>query len=169
MANKPNNKKATQQSDWPTLDESFRYALEKRRSVGGIAQAALGGDRDALKSFAGSAVVFVERAAATDSQSAFVELAEWLAYALSRIQAGDEPNEAFGWARRGKGRPAATQKDFPALMKRWVVGQHIAGLLANDLKLTDAEAYRVAAKEHHVSEEAARDIWSQWQGRKPVK
>jgi hypothetical protein len=137
--------------------------------LGGIAEAALGGDRDALQRFAGAAVVLVERAQQEADEGDQAELAEWLIFALSRMQAGEEPNHAFGWVRPGRGRPTASKQDFSELRKRWLVGQHIAGLLAGNGSLSLAEACRRVAEDRHISEETARDIWKQWLGKKAVK
>lgn len=151
-----------------TLDEVFRYESKKRSTLGGIASAAIGGDREDLKRFAGAAVAFVERAAAREPNEDIADLADWLAFALSRIQGGAEPNDAFGWSMSGKGRPSA-RKNMSELRKRWMIGQHIAGLLAGDPSLSEAEAHRRVAEHHHVSAETARGYWEQWQGKRPVK
>lgn len=152
-----------------TLDDVYRYESKKRSSLAGIAMAALDGDRSALKGFAEAAMVFIETAVdARKPDDQMTELAEWLIYVLSEIARGTEPNEAFGWSKKGKGRPSVRQ-DLDELRKRWVIGQHIAGLLANDPNRSEVGAQRVAADAHHVSVESARNYWEQWQGRKAVK
>ena len=151
-----------------TLAEVYSYESKKRSTLGGIAMAALGGDRSALKDFAAGAVVFAENAARREPEEQMVELAEWLIYALSRIQSGDEPNDAFGWSKKRQGRPSG-RHDMDELRKRFVIGGHIAGMLANAPDMSEAEAQRLVAEDRHVSIETARNYWEQWQGKKMVR
>ncbi len=169
MARKAKTTGAARSSDdASTLDEAFQYEQNKRSSLGGIAQAALAGDRSALADFAGLAQVFVERATALASRQDWVELSEWLVYALSRIASGEEPNAAFGWSKKGKGRPPGRQ-NMDEMRKHWVIGQHIAGMLQIDPTLSPAAAQRIAAEKHHVSPGTALNCWKLWQGIKGDK
>ena len=152
-----------------TLEQVYEYERAKRSTLGGIANAAMGGDRAALKRFAGSAVAFVDDAARREPNGQIAELAEWLAYALSRIQSGEEPNAAFGWSKPAKGRPSA-RNNMDELRKRYMIGNHMAGLLANAPDMSEAEAQRLVKSDHdEVSIESVRNYWEQWQGKKIIK
>lgn len=92
-------------ADKRSLDDVFQYELRKRSSPEGIALAALGGDRKAIKDFAGLAMV------AIDSPNAEFRagVLPWLIDVLSQIHSGAEPNEAFGWKRKRAGAPSPSQ------------------------------------------------------------
>lgn len=109
-----------------SINEVFQYESKKRSTVEGISLAALGGDRNALKSFAGLAREAIELPGSEELKPA----GDWLGFVLSQIESGVEPNVAFGWARKRRGAPSPAQ-DFEGLMKQWLVGQHMAGLVSS--------------------------------------
>lgn len=142
-----------------SLSERFEWELKKRSTPAGIAEAAIaGGDRDALAKFAGLALVAIEN---PDSDMARGVLF-WLEGALSDIAAGKEPNKAFGWKRAGKGRPGGA---FDTLFKRWIVGDHMRGLLANNPGMSQEEAAALVAEDRHVSEKTALDCYRECVGK----
>ncbi|MFT3792131.1 MAG: hypothetical protein QM741_13890 [Rudaea sp.] len=120
--------------------------MKKRGANDGIAQAALGGDRNCIKALADMGVSVVE------SAQAFPDIHLYLEHVLSLIAEGQEPNVAFGWNRVRKGAPAAGQ-DFAGLTKQWLIGQHMAGLVAEGK--SQRNAARTVATARHVSVEEA--------------
>lgn len=140
-----------------TLDEIFRYELAKRSSNDGLALSALSGDRKAIQDFTALAVVCVE------SASALPEIREWLAHILDQIASGTEPNEAFGWTQGKAGRPSA-RTNFRDLMKQWVIGQHVAGLMATEKPITENKAIETVASARNASKSTVRHCWLRWQG-----
>jgi|GEM_PF-4443302 len=147
-------------ADDRTLDEVFRYELEKRSTPEGIVLAALHGDRNALRGFADLACVAVENPHSENLR----EVREWLCFVLIDIKNGKEPNVAFGWKRR-RGKPTLTQKfaDFKkdgklsaasqSLFKQWLVGQQMAGLV--HAGKTQRAAAAIVARARHVSAQEA--------------
>lgn len=112
-------------SDDRSLDEIFQYESAKRAGAEGIALAALGGDRAAIKNFAGLSLV----ALGSENDDFRQTVLPWLEFVLGQIQGGKEPNEAFGWARKRRGAPSPSQ-DMAGLTKQWLIGQHMHGLIA---------------------------------------
>jgi hypothetical protein len=139
-----------------TLDEVFRYEFQKRSTNEGIASAALQGDRTSLRSFAGLAAV------AAESATVHADVGQRLADAMWEVAAGAEPNDAFGWTRKRRGSPGA-RSDIAKLTREWVIGQHVAGLLATTSISEDAALAEVADK-RHASKSLVRHCWLRWQG-----
>lgn len=77
------------------------------------------GHRPAIRTLAGIAADTLSPITPTDDALA------WVAVALQRLQAGEEPNQAFGWNRRGRPR---TQHEF----ERWSLAKWVGSLVAED-------------------------------------
>lgn len=142
-------------SDDRSLDEIFRYELNKRSSAEGIARAALGGDRQAIRNFAGLSIVAIEDNDSDLGRS----ILPWLLFVLGQIQSGIEPNVAFRWARRRKGAPSPSQ-DMKGLTKRWMIGQHMTGLI--EAGASQRGAAKVVASDRNVSEQEAIRCHREW-------
>jgi hypothetical protein len=139
-----------------TLDEVFQYELAKRSTNAGIAHAARAGDREYLKKFAGLAVVCIE------SATALPEIRDVLICMLCGISSGEEPNKEFGWSRKRRGNPSA-RTEFDKLFSMWLIGGHVAGLIAEDPN--ESRAFGIVSKARHASKEKVRDCWLRWQGK----
>ena len=79
----------------------------------------------------------------------------WLWEAISQIEAGIEPNEAFGWSRRTAGAPAA----FESLQRRWLVMRAVAALAAEQPDLPRKVVFGRVAEALSLTDEAVRKIW----------
>lgn len=135
-------------ADDRSLDEIYQYELKKRSSAEGIALSAIGGDHEALQNFARLAIAEIEAGGVEEQDGVLA----WLVYVLARVAKGVEPNKAFGWARKRAGRVDAWQ-NFAGLHKQWLIGQHMAGLVAEGE--SQRKAARIVAAERNVSPEAA--------------
>lgn len=82
------------------------------------------GHRPAIRTLAGIAADALSPMTPTDPAL------EWLSGALQRLQAGEEPNQAFGWNRLGRPR---TQHEF----ERWTWAQWVKTLLAEGIPSVD--------------------------------
>lgn len=145
-------------ADNRTLDEVFRYELEKRSSHEGIALAALGGDRDTIRDFAALGVAALESV----PPDRLGLIREWLAFVLSRIEAGVEPNEAFGWKRRRSGALSPSQ-DFQGQFNQWLIGSHMLGLI--EAGKSQRAAAKIVADDRRVSPEEAIRCYRRMMGR----
>lgn len=140
-----------------TLDEALRNDLEQIGTHEGIVLAALSGDRDALLQFAGLAMCTVE------SASQWPEIRDWLIFVLVKIRSGEEPNKAFGWKQRRKGRPG-TRSTVARLARAWRIGKRVQELRDDQPGVSDAALFRQAAVDCHASESEVRTSWLQWNG-----
>lgn len=133
--------------DKPALAERYAYELAKRSSWQGIGDAALAGDREAIKDLAAMGATFMHNLARDGTvtvNSETAAAAEWLAYIMGMIQGGDEPNAAFGY-KQAANRPA----EFATLRKQVMIGRHFAMLRAEGEKREVAR--RIVAEHWKVS------------------
>lgn len=139
----------------PTGDE-FRYELWKRSGWKDtqLPAAARAGDREALMACSDTAAVILE-----DLDFEPAGLRDWLIDALCRICEGESPDAAFGWVQVGK---AKRPREFELLRKRWLIVQHMEGLVGQG-KTID-EATEVVARKHHVSAATAEKYYKQRKG-----
>ena len=115
----------------PTANR-YTYEAGKRSTWHGIGDAALAGDREALRALAAQGASWLHDLATKGTAAASPETAPaafWLAYALSQIQAGDDPGVAFGFDQL-KSRPA----EFATLRKQVMIGRHFNLLRAEKTK-----------------------------------
>jgi hypothetical protein len=131
----------------PIADE-YEYRLHQRTgwAADQLPAAAMGGDREALARCAGFAAVLVEKRTPDPQHAAVIE---WLVYALAQIQAGAEPNDAFGWT-RGQGRPP----EFRALQRDFRIGCAVELLVTRD-NMTPEQAAGIVAAQYSRSVEHA--------------
>lgn len=140
----------------PTLDDLLRYEASKLANPARFAEGARRGDREILAKFAGLAAVCVETA------TALSEVWDALVDMLAQIQHGAEPNDAFGWNKQRGGNPGA-RGSLQKLQSQWIIGQHMAGLVANGSTIENAAA-QVSA-DRHVSARTAIRCLDKWNGK----
>lgn len=141
------------------IADSYEYRLRQRSGWGAdqLPAAAMSGDRDAI---AECAAMSATLAVKYINDPRFLELREWLAYALAQIGQGVEPNQAFSWTRDGGGRPP----EFETLQKQYVVGLWVERLMADEALSIGEAAARVAPK-FNISAEHAADHYKQLRDR----
>lgn len=135
-------KKATKADRTPIADR-YTYEAGKRSTWQGIGDAALAGDREAIKDLAAMGAAFMH-ALATDgaatANSDTAAAAFWLASILADIQTGTAPDAAFGYT-QAKYRPS----EFATLRKQVMIGRHFNLLRAEGEKRAVAKI-EVAAR-----------------------
>lgn len=139
--------RALPKGDKPTLADRYAYELAKRSNWRGIGDAALAGDREAIKDLAAIGTVFMHALATSGKAEANPETAEaafWLGSILSDIHAGRSPDDAFGFT-QPKHRPA----EFATLRKQVMIGRHFNLLRAEKTKREVAK--RIVAEHWRVS------------------
>lgn len=115
----------------PTADR-YTYEAGKRATWHGIGDAALAGDREAIKDLAAMGATFMHSLATDGTATANADTAAaafWLASILADIQSGTAPDAAFGYT-QAKHRPA----EFAALRKKVMVGRQFNLLRAEGTK-----------------------------------
>lgn len=114
------------------IADRHTYEAGKRSTWHGIGDAALAGDREAIKDLAAMGATFMHSLAtdgAATANSDTAAAAFWLASILADIQTGTAPDAAFGYA-QAKHRPA----EFAALRKQVMIGRHFNLLRAEGTK-----------------------------------
>ncbi len=130
------------------LADRYAYELNKRSSLPGILQAALDGDREALKDVGALGSAMLARFADGEHparSTQWREFAEWLAYVFSKIQSGESPNVAFGYEQPGS---EGAHERFRTLQRTWVIGGTVAGHMAQGT--VDADDCRVLSLAGHL-------------------
>jgi hypothetical protein len=107
------------------------------------------GHRPAIRTLAGIAADSLGPMTPTDDALA------WAAVALQRIEAGEEPNQAFGWNRRGRPR---TQHEF----ERWTWAKWVKTLRAEDSSLSVEQAMILVGKAARKSGPNGGTIQQAW-------
>ena len=140
-------------SDRASLASRYKYRLQRRRTIEGIALEADCGDRGCIRSLAGWGMVLMERA--SDQDTDLAPAAEWLANIMARISAGESPNEAFGYE-QPRVRPKL--EDFYRLETHWILGSHVAALVGHITGKTYGAAANFVAEHWHVSAQRAAEV-----------
>jgi hypothetical protein len=127
------------------LADRYAYELKKRSSLPGILQAALDGDREALKDVGALGSAMLARVADGEqppTTAEWREFAEGLACVLSQIQSGESPNVAFGYEQPGS---EGAHERFRTLQRQWVIGRTVAGHVARGtVDVEDCKTLRTA-------------------------
>lgn len=136
----PRKQKTPPRKQKPPIADEYEYRLHQRSgwAADQLPAAAQGGDREALARCAGFAAVLLQNRPADPQHAAVIE---WLVDALAQVQAGAEPNDAFGWT-RDQGRPP----EFRALQRNFLIGCAVEQLVARDNMKPEAAAELVAVQ-----------------------